>query len=256
MKHILIVEDDTTFAVMLQTWLSKKGFRITAVSGVGAARRTLQDEPVDLTLCDLRLPDGEGIDLLEWLNARRQAVPVIVMTSYAAIPSAVQAMKLGAKDYVAKPVNPEDLLQKINEALGAATTAVNPAKPVAKLSGSGSAEEPSFLEGQSEAARQLYSYVKLVAPTNMSVLINGASGTGKEYVAKRIHQLSKRADKPFVAIDCGAIPKELAASEFFGHKKGSFTGAIEDKVGAFVEADGGTIFLDEIGNLSYDVQIQ
>ena len=256
MKHILIVEDDTTFAVMLQTWLSKKGFRITAVSGVGAARRTLQDEPVDLALCDLRLPDGEGIDLLEWLNARRQAVPVIVMTSYAAIPSAVQAMKLGAKDYVAKPVNPEDLLQKINEALGAAATAANPAKPVEKQSGSGGTEEPSFLEGQSEAARQLYSYVKLVAPTNMSVLINGASGTGKEYVAKRIHQLSKRADKPFVAIDCGAIPKELAASEFFGHKKGSFTGAIEDKVGAFVEADGGTIFLDEIGNLSYDVQIQ
>lgn len=256
MKHILIVEDDTTFAVMLQTWLSKKGFRITSVSGVGAARRTLQDEPVDLALCDLRLPDGEGIDLLEWLNARRQAVPVIVMTSYAAIPSAVQAMKLGAKDYVAKPVNPEDLLQKINEALGAAATAANPAKPVEKQSGSGGTEEPSFLEGQSEAARQLYSYVKLVAPTNMSVLINGASGTGKEYVAKRIHQLSKRADKPFVAIDCGAIPKELAASEFFGHKKGSFTGAIEDKVGAFVEADGGTIFLDEIGNLSYDVQIQ
>lgn len=257
MKHILIVEDDTTFAVMLQTWLSKKGFRITAVSGVGAARRTLQDEPVDLALCDLRLPDGEGIDLLEWLNARRQSVPVIVMTSYAAIPSAVQAMKLGAKDYVAKPVNPEDLLQKINEALGTvATTDTEAAKPVEKRCGRGEAGEPSFLEGQSEAARQLYSYVKLVAPTNMSVLINGASGTGKEYVAKRIHQLSKRSDKPFVAIDCGAIPKELAASEFFGHKKGSFTGAIEDKVGAFVEADGGTIFLDEIGNLSYDVQIQ
>ena len=117
-------------------------------------------------------------------------------------------------------------------------------------------EETNYLEGQSEAARQLYTYVKLVAPTSMSVLINGASGTGKEYVAKRIHQLSKRSEKPFVAIDCGAIPKELAASEFFGHKKGSFTGAIEDKVGAFIEADGGTIFLDEIGNLSYDVQVQ
>ena len=257
MKHILIVEDDTTFAVMLRTWLSKKGFRITAVSGLAAARRTLQDELVDLTLCDLRLPDGDGIDLLEWLHARRQPVPVIVMTSYAAIPSAVQAMKLGAQDYVAKPVNPEDLLQKINEALGAVATAdIEAVKPRKERPGRSEAEEPSFLEGQSEAARQLYSYVKLVAPTSMSVLINGASGTGKEYVAKRIHQLSKRADKPFVAIDCGAIPKELAASEFFGHKKGSFTGAIEDKVGAFVEADGGTIFLDEIGNLSYDVQIQ
>ena len=129
----------------------KKGFRITSVSGVGAARRTLQNEPVDLTLCDLRLPDGEGIDLLEWLNARRQAVPVIVMTSYAAIPSAVQAMKLGAKDYVAKPVNPEDLLQKINEALGAADTAANPAKPVAKLSGrAGGTKRPRSSKGRAK----------------------------------------------------------------------------------------------------------
>lgn len=254
MKHILIVEDDTTFALMLQTWLTKKGFAITSVSGVAAARKALQEEGADLTLCDLRLPDGEGIDLLEWLNARRQPVPVIVMTSYAAIPSAVQAMKLGAKDYIAKPVNPEELLQKINEVLESATREVKPASPAGKPALE--PVEPGYLEGQSEAARKLYSYVKLVAPTTMSVLINGASGTGKEYVAKRIHQLSHRADRPFVAIDCGAIPKDLAASEFFGHKKGSFTGAIDDKVGAFVEADGGTIFLDEIGNLSYDVQVQ
>lgn len=254
MKHILIVEDDTTFALMLQTWLTKKGFAITSAASIAAARKALHDESVDLVLCDLRLPDGEGIDLLEWLKSCRRLVPVIVMTSYAAISSAVQAMKLGAKDYVAKPVNPEDLLQKINEALGAAVSAPEPERSIEK--DPGESEATGYLEGQSEAARQLYSYVRLVAPTNMSVLINGASGTGKEYVAKRIHQLSKRADKPFVAIDCGAIPKELAASEFFGHKKGSFTGAIEDKVGAFVEANGGTIFLDEIGNLSYDVQIQ
>jgi two-component system response regulator HydG len=173
------------------------------------------------------------------------------MTSYAAIPSAVQAMKLGARDYISKPVNPEDLLQKINEVFNAGVK-TGKQIPVSESV----PEETNYLEGQSEAARQLYTYVKLVAPTSMSVLINGASGTGKEYVAKRIHQLSKRSEKPFVAIDCGAIPKELAASEFFGHKKGSFTGAIEDKVGAFIEADGGTIFLDEIGNLSYDVQVQ
>ena len=254
MKHILIVEDDITFALMLQTWLTKKGFAVTTVSGVAAARKSLQEAEADLVLCDLRLPDGEGIDLLEWLNARRQPVPVIVMTSYAAIPSAVQAMKLGAKDYIAKPVNPEELLQKINEVIEVSvrdTESVNLMRRPASEQ-----KETAYLEGQSESARKLYSYVKLVAPTSMSVLINGASGTGKEYVAKRIHQLSKRADGPFVAIDCGAIPKELAASEFFGHKKGSFTGAIEDKTGAFVEADGGTIFLDEIGNLSYDVQVQ
>lgn len=251
MKHILIVEDDTTFAVMLQTWLSKKKFSVASVSGIAAAKKTLIESSVDLVLCDLRLPDGDGIDLLEWVSSRNVNIPLIVMTSYAAIPSAVQAMKLGARDYISKPVNPEDLLQKINEVFNAG---VKTGKQI-PVSESVS-EETNYLEGQSEAARQLYTYVKLVAPTSMSVLINGASGTGKEYVAKRIHQLSKRSEKPFVAIDCGAIPKELAASEFFGHKKGSFTGAIEDKVGAFIEADGGTIFLDEIGNLSYDVQVQ
>lgn len=251
MKHILIVEDDTTFAVMLQTWLSKKKFSVVSVSGIAAAKKTLIESSVDLVLCDLRLPDGDGIDLLEWVNNRNVNVPLIVMTSYAAIPSAVQAMKLGARDYISKPVNPEDLLQKINEVFNAGVK-TGKQIPVSESV----PEETNYLEGQSEAARQLYTYVKLVAPTSMSVLINGASGTGKEYVAKRIHQLSKRSEKPFVAIDCGAIPKELAASEFFGHKKGSFTGAIEDKVGAFIEADGGTIFLDEIGNLSYDVQVQ
>lgn len=251
MKHILIVEDDTTFAVMLQTWLSKKKFSVASVSGIAAAKKTLIESSVDLVLCDLRLPDGDGIDLLEWVSNRSVNVPLIVMTSYAAIPSAVQAMKLGARDYISKPVNPEDLLQKINEVFNAGVK-TGKQIPVSESV----PEETNYLEGQSEAARQLYTYVKLVAPTFMSVLINGASGTGKEYVAKRIHQLSKRSEKPFVAIDCGAIPKELAASEFFGHKKGSFTGAIEDKVGAFIEADGGTIFLDEIGNLSYDVQVQ
>ena len=251
MKHILIVEDDTTFAVMLQTWLSKKKFSVASVSGIAAAKKTLIESSVDLVLCDLRLPDGDGIDLLEWVSNRNVNVPLIVMTSYAAIPSAVQAMKLGARDYISKPVNPEDLLQKINEVFNAGVK-TGKQIPVSESV----PEETNYLEGQSEAARQLYTYVKLVAPTSMSVLINGVSGTGKEYVAKRIHQLSKRSEKPFVAIDCGAIPKELAASEFFGHKKGSFTGAIEDKVGAFIEADGGTIFLDEIGNLSYDVQVQ
>ena len=244
MKHILIVEDDTTFAVM-------KKFSVASVSGIAAAKKTLIESSVDLVLCDLRLPDGDGIDLLEWVSNRNVNVPLIVMTSYAAIPSAVQAMKLGARDYISKPVNPEDLLQKINEVFNAGVK-TGKQIPVSESV----PEETNYLEGQSEAARQLYTYVKLVAPTSMSVLINGASGTGKEYVAKRIHQLSKRSEKPFVAIDCGAIPKELAASEFFGHKKGSFTGAIEDKVGAFIEADGGTIFLDEIGNLSYDVQVQ
>ncbi|MCH5328069.1 MAG: sigma-54-dependent Fis family transcriptional regulator, partial [Coprobacter sp.] len=158
------------------------------------------------------------------------------------------------KDYVSKPVNPEELLQKINEALS--FTEENSTTELAVKNSSPAEDKEAYLEGESDAAQELYRYVRLVAPTPMSVLISGASGTGKEYIAHRIHQLSNRADKPFVAIDCGTIPRELAASEFFGHLKGSFTGAIQDKTGAFLEANGGTLFLDEIGNLGYETQVQ
>ncbi len=251
MKSILIVEDDITYAMMLKTWLGKQGFQMASASSIARAQKYIETESVDLILSDLRLPDRDGTDLLKWLGEKKLPIPLIIMTGYADIQSAVQAMKLGACDYIAKPVNPDELLKKINEALQTAATPQPVATPTRPT-----AESSDFLEGESDTARQLYNYVKLVAPTNMSVLINGASGTGKEYVAHRIHQLSKRASQPFVAIDCGSIPKELAASEFFGHVKGAFTGALTDKTGAFVEANGGTIFLDEIGNLSYEVQIQ
>lgn len=256
---ILIVEDDITFSLMLKTWLGKKGFQVNTVSSVAHARRELTNNEYDLVLSDRRLPDEDGMQLLMWMNKKNIACPLIIMTSYADIQSAVQAMKCGASDYISKPVQPDELLKKIKEALqGGSSKAETPAPQTQTSSGNSTSllNPQNFLEGESEAARQLYNYVRLVAPTHMSVLINGASGTGKEYVARKIHQLSKRADKPFIAIDCGSIPKELAASEFFGHIKGSFTGAITDKTGAFIEANGGTLFLDEIGNLSYDVQIQ
>ena len=263
MKAILIVEDDITFGMMLKTWLGKKGFEVSSVSNIARARKHIESQTVDLVLSDLRLPDYEGIDLLKWMNDRGLDIPLIIMTGYADIQSAVLAMKLGARDYIAKPVNPEELLKKISEALQTerTPTAHSAAKMSSKKVSPASSKETTetrraYLEGESDAAKQLYNYVGLVAPTNMSVLINGSSGTGKEYVAHRIHQLSKRSDKPFIAVDCGSIPKELAASEFFGHVKGSFTGALTDKTGAFVAANGGTIFLDEIGNLSYEVQIQ
>ncbi len=265
MKAILIVEDDITFGMMLKTWLGKKGFEVSSVSNIARARKHIESQTVDLVLSDLRLPDYEGIDLLKWMNDRGINIPLIIMTGYADIQSAVLAMKLGARDYIAKPVNPEELLKKISEALQTESspavphsTAQNSSNPKKGSSNSQDTSETNhtYLEGESDAAKQLYNYVGLVAPTNMSVLINGSSGTGKEYVAHRIHQLSKRSDKPFIAVDCGSIPKELAASEFFGHVKGSFTGALTDKTGAFVAANGGTIFLDEIGNLSYEVQIQ
>ena len=248
MLSILIVEDDITFSLMLTTWLGKKGFVVRSSSSVSDAKRRLGEEAFDLVISDLRLPDSDGIDLLKWLKSTHPSLPLIMMTSYAEIQTAVQAMKLGAADYIAKPLNPDELLGKIKEPVRVEEKA--PASvPV-------SSAPDLYIEGQSQAARQLYEHVRLVAPTDMSVLVTGASGTGKEYIARRIHEQSNRSKAPFVAVDCGAIPKELAASEFFGHVKGSFTGAIENKTGAFVAAQGGTIFLDEIGNLTYEVQVQ
>lgn len=253
---ILIVEDDLTFSTMLKTWLGKKVFDVETAGTCDKARKLISSKDFSLILPDLRLRDQDGLQLLTWMRELEIYTPFIMMTSYGEIQNAVTAMKLGATDYIKKPVQPDELLKKINEALESSSHAGKAQKqaPVKKTS-----EEKysnNFLEGESEAARQLYSYVNLVAPTQMSVLINGASGTGKEYVAHRIHQLSKRCDKPFIAIDCGSIPKDLAASEFFGHVKGSFTGALTDKTGAFEDANGGTLFLDEIGNLSYEVQVQ
>ena len=248
MLSILIVEDDITFSLMLTTWLGKKGFVVRSSSSVSDAKRRLGEEAFDLVISDLRLPDSDGIDLLKWLKSTHPSLPLIMMTSYAEIQTAVQAMKLGAADYIAKPLNPDELLGKIKELVRVEEKA--PARvPV-------SSAPDLYIEGQSQAARQLYEHVRLVAPTDMSVLVTGFSGTGKEYIARRIHEQSNRSKAPFVAVDCGAIPKELAASEFFGHVKGSFTGAIENKTGAFVAAQGGTIFLDEIGNLTYEVQVQ
>lgn len=256
MTSILIVEDDITYGMMLKTWLSKKGFQVTSASSIARAQKQIESGTVDLILSDLRLPDKDGIDLLKWLGERGLQIPLIIMTGYADIQSAVQAMKLGACDYIAKPINPDELLKKMEEARKMHAGHSSSPKTAPQKEAEVTPPPSDFLEGESDAAKQLYNYVRLVSPTNMSVLINGASGTGKEYVAHRIHQLSKRADRPFVAIDCGSIPKELAASEFFGHVKGAFTGALTDKTGAFAEANGGTIFLDEIGNLSYEVQIQ
>lgn len=269
MRHILIVEDDIAFGTMLQTWLRRKGFEVDKATSVGAAVKLLVDmKSVDLVLSDLRLPDHDGLRLLAWMHEHSINAPFIVMTNYAEVQNAVLAMKSGAADYIAKPVQPDILLQKINDAMELnaqqsnatiqnSTTQNAPTAHNSKLKTQNTnLTAPRYIEGKSEASRQLYSYVELVAPTPMSVLILGASGTGKEYVAHRIHDLSQRHDRPFFALDCGAIPRDVAASEFFGHKKGAFTGADADKRGAFEIANGGTLFLDEVGNLSYEVQVQ
>lgn len=265
---ILIVEDDLTFSTMLSTWLRKKDFEVNAVSSVSAAVKALTQtdkETPQLVLSDLRLPDHDGLYLLAWMRKQGFAQPFIVMTSYAEVQNAVEAMKLGATDYISKPIQPDLLLQKMKEALRSASLSSLPTttiqSKVENITATTSASLTSAtshpgIEGHSPVAQDLYRLVALVAPTPLSVLINGASGTGKEYVAHRIHELSKRVNGPFVAIDCGALTKELAASELFGHTKGAFTGALNNKVGAFEQAQGGTLFLDEVGNLSYDVQVQ
>ncbi len=276
MERILIVEDDLTFSTMLRTWLGKKGFAVETAGRVAAAMALFggggkgkgkNGGDFDLVLSDMRLPDDDGLRLLEWLRGRGYGVPFIVMTSYAEVQNVVLAMKAGADDYIAKPLQPDILLQKINDALakrasGAApkaktvTPAAKTAVSSAKAASAAATQEDCFIEGTSDVARRLYGYVGLVAPTPMSVLILGASGTGKEYVARRIHAMSRRSDGPFVAIDCGAIPRDVAESELFGHVKGAFTGAVADRRGAFVAAEGGTLFLDEVGNLSYDIQVR
>jgi two-component system response regulator HydG len=199
-----------------------------------------------MVLLDYRLPDTTGMDILHEIKNSGSAVPVVIMTSFTDIRTAVKAIKVGAFEYITKPVNPDELLMIAQQALN------KEKKSVQKQS---SATE-QFVQGSSEVARQLQEFIRLVAPTNMSVLIQGESGTGKENVARKIHQLSPRAQGPFVAVDCGALSKELAGSELFGHVKGAFTGAMLDKMGQFELANKGTIFLDEVGNLSYEVQVK
>ena len=249
MVRILLVDDDTTFCLMLKTWLVKRGFDVTEAFSVDAALKALSAGQYDVALTDLRLPDKDGIFLLEKIKAAYPKTQVILMTGYADIQTAVHAMKSGAFDYVAKPIIPDEILKKIQEALEQKSV------PEGKKRSSKSLDVP-YIKGNSPESQKLYEYIRLVAPTMMTVLITGESGSGKEYIARLIHAQSNRKNAPFVAVDCGAIPKDLAASEFFGHVKGAFTGAVNDKTGYFVAASGGTIFLDEIGNLSYDVQVQ
>lgn len=249
MAKILLVDDDTTFCLMLKTWLTKKSFQVEEAFSCREAIAKLKGTKYDVVLTDLRLPDEDGIFLLKHIKSTIPETQVILMTGYADIQTAVLAMKLGAFDYVAKPVIPDEILKKIQEALE------HKELPVGKKREKKGPSVP-YIKGMSQDADKLYEYIRLVAPTMMTVLITGESGSGKEYIARLIHSQSSRKDAPFMAVDCGAIPKDLAASEFFGHVKGAFTGAVNDKTGYFVQASGGTIFLDEIGNLSYDVQVQ
>jgi two-component system response regulator HydG len=248
MADILLIEDDLTFSRILDGFLTKHGFRVSAHHTGKDGLKAFLAKPFQLVLLDYRLPDTTGIDVLTEIKKTHQDIPVIIMTGFSDIRTAVKAIKMGAFEYITKPVNPDELLMLVRQSLKNEKVAA----PVKK----GADVKSSFVEGKSPASKQLHDYIKLVAPTNMSVIIEGESGTGKENVARTIHRLSQRANGPFVAVDCGALSKELAASELFGHVKGAFTGAMNDKNGQFLEADGGTLFLDEVGNLSYEVQVK
>lgn len=252
-SKILVIDDDTSFCIMLKTFLQKKGFDVTNAFNAEEARELLKNQVFHVVLTDIRLPDSDGLEILKTVKETAFETQVILMTGYTDIKTAVRAMKIGAYDYVGKPINPDEILHTIEQAIRkTGEKKQDPQKEKPKTS----AASISFVKGISTHADQLHEYISLVAPTNMSVLIMGDSGTGKEYIAHSIHIQSKRKEKPFIAVDCGAIPKDLASSEFFGHIKGSFTGAVNDKTGHFEAANGGTIFLDEVGNLSYEVQIQ
>jgi len=246
MAKILLVEDDKTFIQILQGFLLKKGFEVDAIHCIKDAVSTLEKKEYQLILLDYRLPDGIGLDLIKLLRSKNNKTPIIVITSFLDIRTAVNAVKMGAFDYITKPIMPDELLMIIQQAITKKEIKEINTLPVFK----------KFIEGESEKSVQLNDYVKLVAPTDVSVIIQGESGTGKEHVARSIHALSKRSEAPFVAIDCGTLSSELAASELFGHSKGSFTGAMQDKKGQFEMANTGTFFLDEVGNLSYDVQVK
>lgn len=262
MSHkVLVIDDDVPFCEMLKAFLTKKGFTVTNAFNSQDAKKAIDDTCYDIVLTDVRLPDSDGIELLKYIKEKCISSQVILMTGYTEIKTAVNAMKLGAFDYVAKPINPDEIVLTIKQALDKKNKTEEKGKQetsgslsVTKATEQQSIEE--YVRGESNVSSQLQEYIALVAPTNMSVLIIGDSGTGKENIAHSIHLLSKRNKKPYIAVDCGAIPKDLASSEFFGHIKGSFTGAVTDKIGHFEAANGGTIFLDEVGNLSYEVQIQ
>ena len=255
MSKILIIEDDISFCKLLEKFLTKNNYAVTIAFSASEARLATQNETFDLILTDLRLPDADGIELLAEFKAAFPTIPVVLMTGYSEVSTAVKAIKNGASDYISKPFNPDEVLVVISNALALEITE-NPVQKTTAKAVKQTTTTLEYVQGISPASKKLAEHIKLVSPTDISVLIIGESGTGKEIIAQSIHQQSRRKENNFIAVDCGAIPKELAASEFFGHLKGSFTGAISDKIGYFEAANGGTLFLDEIGNLSYENQIQ
>jgi len=260
MKKILIIDDEVNVALLLSKFLTRNGFDVTTASTGTIGMEYLKNGDFNLVLCDFRLEDTDGREMLKNIKTHYPKTGVIIITGYSDIKMAVELIKMGAYDYITKPLYPDEILTTITKAIETHYALVEDKVETVNNSDRSSKEykkqvlASEFVEGTSRVSRDLKRQIELVAPTNYSVIIMGESGTGKEAVAKSIHLNSPRYNQPFVAMDCGSLTKELAASEFFGHEKGSFTGALYTKIGHFELANGGTLFLDEVGNLSYEIQ--
>jgi two-component system response regulator HydG len=242
LEKVLIIEDDISLRTILEKFLQKNGFEVISTDRGKAGLEIITSQHIDFVLLDLRLPDSNGIEILQSIKKLHSHVSVIMMTFYDDVRSAVTAIKSGARDYLTKPINPEELLSLL--------------KPIQAVKKAVEINKSEFVQGKNEKFAGVLEHARLVAPTMLSVLITGESGTGKEELAKYIHTNSQRKQKDFITVDCGSISEELFGSEFFGHMKGSFTGAVYDKPGLLESANGGTLFLDELGNLTYENQIK
>ena len=261
MSNILVIDDDKDICLVLSKFLTKNNYQVNIANNGEEGLRQLRSTDFDLILCDYRLPDISGIELLQKIKILNSACAVIIITGYSDVKTAVETFRYGASDYVTKPLYPDELLVTIKETIAKTQSKLGQPSTVEsskteRRPSNGKLSTEDFIVGKSSQSQTVQRHVELIAPADMSVVIHGETGTGKEFVAQSIHRLSSRAAKPFIAIDCGALPKELAGSELFGHIKGSFTGAVSDKQGSFEIANGGTIFLDEIGNLSYENQVK
>jgi two-component system response regulator HydG len=259
MKKILIIDDEVNVALLLSKFLTRNGFDVTTASTGTIGMEYLKNGDFNLVLCDFRLEDTDGREMLKNIKTHYPKTGVIIITGYSDIKMAVELIKMGAYDYITKPLYPDEILNTITKAIETHYALVEKnSEPAVHEKSTREIKKQvfagEFVVGTSKPSKELLRQIELVAPTNYSVIILGESGTGKESVAKSIHLNSPRYNQPFIAMDCGSLTKELAASEFFGHEKGSFTGALYTKIGHFEMANGGTLFLDEVGNLSYEIQ--
>ena len=263
MKKILVIDDDRDICLLLNRFLTRRGYEVIEMYTGKKALVWLDSNQPNLVMCDYRLGDMDAMEMLTSIKNKYPEVPVIIITGYSDMRTAVKVMKMGAYDYITKPLLPDEIIHTIQLAIDHSEN--HNVKPLSKTK-TAVAEKPvqetsgvtysgKYIFGDSEAFRKILKQVALVAPTSYSVIIYGETGSGKESFAQEIHKRSKRSGKNFIAIDCGALSKELAASELFGHEKGAFTGALNQKIGCFELANGGTIFLDEVANLPYDVQV-